>query len=110
MKELKARLVRLGEDAIMWGDKKKPQNWAVNLEKYLKELELADRKDNTVKNYRSWLTPWVEFIKKSGLDPSTALLREYKDRGNMGMEASTINRKGKQIVVFTNSFQDHVYD
>ena len=81
-------------------------DWNANLHLYLNRREALA--ENTKKNDRSLILPFVEHITTEQLVPSTAVLRDFI-RSLTGKESS-MKKRGKTIRNFLNYFPEHCDD
>ena len=98
--KLKAK-VRGWFDDLSSDEEERPEEWEERLTKYLNDLT-GRKSAQTVETYGHWLRPWVAYLKKESLVPTSLNIKTYLDSRYINQR--TYKRVGAQIVLFHNTF------
>ena len=129
-------LQKAGEKMLSFGKNGKAGRWTGNLTKYLTQVSCfhvdfheawsagsimlsgpnftfclqvrISRKMRTYQNYKTWLTPFVDWLEKQAHDRpvvvTSSTIRDYLEERNKYKTAESYDRAGKQIVLFVNQY------
>ena len=74
------------------------------MEGYLEELKLEKVKTTTWRTKKDYLTPWVKWLWKNGLQPTSQRIKQFLTRKRKHVES--YRTMGKVIVDFTNHWSE----
>ena len=80
-------------------------NWDDRLKTYLKELKKEEGKKTTWRTKRGYLNPWVKWLWKHGLRPTSQRIKQYLTE-NKNLAAGSYDAIGKVIKDFTNYWSE----
>ena len=79
-------------------------NWNDRLKEYLKKFAREKKRTTTVATRRKWLQPWVRWLWKHGLRPTSQRIKQYL--AEKDLKVGSYYNMGTAITEFTNHWSE----